>query len=242
MKFYEKLSEVYDDIFPVNPDTVSFLTEGLPSGGHILDIACATGGYASALADLGYVVHALDLDEGMIRQARGRADTNVHWLHGDMTRIREYYAPDPFDLIYCIGNSIVHLDQKQDVLQVISDCRKLLKPQGRLVIGVVNYNKIISNSIRSLPTLDRKEAGISFVRHYRLDNTNNKILFETRLVEHAGGKEMYYDSSVPLLPLYEEELTAMASQAGFSKVSLFGGFLKQAYQPLQSASVILEAY
>ncbi|SDE88145.1 Methyltransferase domain-containing protein [Fontibacillus panacisegetis] len=222
-------------------DTVSFLTKDLPAGASVLDIACATGGYAAALSSLGHKVEALDLDRGMIQQAKARKDTGVNWIHGDMTKIRDYYDGNCFDLIYCIGNSIVHLDRKEDVMNMIADCRQLLRPNGRLVIGAVNYNRIITNQIRSLPTIERKEENIRFERNYRLDETNNKILFETKLVELVNNEEIYYESSVPLLPLYGEELCTIASQSGFSNVKLYGGFHEEAYEPLKSGSVVIVA-
>ncbi|MNZ97678.1 Glycine/sarcosine N-methyltransferase [compost metagenome] len=241
MNFYEKLSEVYDVIFPTNQDTVHFLSKQLPSGGCVLDIACATGGYASALATLGYQVEAIDLDKDMIQQARERKDAGVHWIVGNMTKVRDYYNDSSFDLIYCIGNSIVHLDHKEDVINMITDCRQLLRNDGRLVIGAVNYNRIITNQISGLPTIERKENNISFERKYQLDSVNNKILFETKLVEHVDNKEVNFESSVPLLPLYEEELCSIAYESGFSKVELYGGFHEEPYEPLKSASVVMVA-
>ncbi|MMZ64762.1 Glycine/sarcosine N-methyltransferase [compost metagenome] len=174
----------------------------------------------------------------MIRQARERKNTGVNWILGNMTEIRDHYNEGSFDLIYCIGNSIVHLDRKEDVMKMFSDCRQLLSSQGRLVIGAVNYNRIITNQIRGLPTIEREEKNIRFERKYQLESVNNKILFETRLTDQ---EEINYESSVPLLPLFEEELCSIANQSGFSNVELYGGFHKEVYEPLKSASVVIVA-
>ncbi|MNY75062.1 hypothetical protein D3C86_2142440 [compost metagenome] len=56
-----------------------------------------------------------------------------------------------------------------------------------------------------------------------------------------NNEEIYYESSVPLLPLYGEKLCTIASQSGFSNVKLYGGFREEAYEPLKSGSVVIVA-
>ncbi|MOA57446.1 hypothetical protein D3C78_1816250 [compost metagenome] len=56
-----------------------------------------------------------------------------------------------------------------------------------------------------------------------------------------NNEEAYYESSVPLLPLVDEELCSIAYQSGFSNIKLYGGFREEDYEPLLSASVIIVA-
>ncbi|TFG79541.1 MAG: SAM-dependent methyltransferase, partial [Spirochaetales bacterium] len=54
MGLYETLADVYDDVFPVNPMTLSFIGAPSRSGARLLDLGCATGGHALALAEAGW--------------------------------------------------------------------------------------------------------------------------------------------------------------------------------------------
>jgi glycine/sarcosine N-methyltransferase len=241
MNFYERLSEVYDRVFPVNEQMVNFLTDNLASGSRVLDIACGTGGYAAAIAELGHQVDAIDLDTGMIDKAKARGQLQVNWVQGDMTRIQDYWKPAVFDRIYCIGNSLVHLGRIDEVIRTLEGCRSLLKPGGQLIIGIVNFNLMLESKVWSLPTLERSEAGIRFERNYKLSESGEHILFENRLIIHNDGQKEQYENAVPLLPLVSEKLVALTAQAGFQHIHLYGNPKQDKFEPLKSPAVFMQA-
>ena len=64
------LSSYYDYLFPASPATVAFIDRRVKPDSAILDLACGTGNYSIALANLGCKVTGIDLDEQMIDLAR----------------------------------------------------------------------------------------------------------------------------------------------------------------------------
>lgn len=225
MEFYEALSNVYDIVFPMNEETIQFLKKDLKAKSKILDIACGTGNYSIPLAKAGHQVDAIDLDETMIQQAKEKAqELDVHFTVGDMTKIKEQLHGSFYDFIFCIGNSIVHLDRKNTIEKLIQDIFNMLQDGGQMVIQTINYDRIIKYNIDHLPTIERAEEGVTFVRKYFYRSDTGKVDFNTELTIRQGRENLRYHNSIPLLALQKDEIEAMIRKAGFQHVKFYGGF------------------
>lgn len=239
MGFYDEMSRHYDHIFPVKKPQLEFLTETLgKEGNRVLDIACATGGYAVALARKGCQVTAFDLDGDMVKTCRDRVEEeglDAEVFQGDMLKVGE--LDGFFDVAYCIGNSLVHLDTLKDVETFLTGCRKVLAPQGRLVIQIVNYDRILNQGVKSLPTIVNEEGDLSFQRSYAYEKETGKILFTGRL---EVGEEVH-ENTVALLPVRTETLIQLLEKSGFDQVEVFGDFGKKPFDPMTSVPAVFRA-
>lgn len=238
MKFYDELGKVYEIVFPLDENTVNFLIKDIHEG-NILDIACATGDYAINLAKRGFKVDAIDLNGDMINTAKSK-DSSVNFVEGDMTKINSIFNGHKYDIAFCIGNSIVHLSSKDKIEDFIKDIYEMLNPGGVLVIQTVNYDRIITNNITSLPTIDRRAKGVKFIRDYHYNKEENLIDFNTELLINRDGKEESYKNSIPLIPLMSYELDSMIKEAGFSEYKFYGGFDGKEFS-LDSFATIMRA-
>ncbi len=56
MSLYDRISRLYDELFPVNPAAVEAIESMIPREAEkrILDLGAATGGHARAFADRGW--------------------------------------------------------------------------------------------------------------------------------------------------------------------------------------------
>jgi SAM-dependent methyltransferase len=234
MSLYNNLSDVYDIVFPENPAVSAFLAGMLPERGRALDLACGTGTYALSLARRGHAVDALDLDGSMIEAAR-RKDTggSVSFAAADMMTADELYPGARFDLVYCIGNSIVHLNDREAVRGLAGKARRLLGAGGSFVVQIVNYDRIMRERISSLPAIDRPEQGVSFIRSYTFSGDPDYVSFETEL---RTGRETIADST-RLMALRSGELTAILHGAGFAAVELYGGYDRSPHTAASQATI-----
>ncbi|GAB3304823.1 methyltransferase domain-containing protein [Epidermidibacterium keratini] len=80
----------------------SFVADRIAAPARILDAGCGTGRVGIRLAELGYDVGGVDLDESMLAVAR-RTAPHIDWVRSDLA---EYADPDGFDAIICAGNVI----------------------------------------------------------------------------------------------------------------------------------------
>lgn len=238
MKFYKELSKVYDYIFPKDDTTAKFLFKNLKGNSKVLDLACGTGTYSIALAQKGHRVEGIDLDEEMITLARGKGGLFADFTVGDMTKIKEIYEGKRYDFVYCIGNSIVHLKNKERIGALIKDIYDMLIDEGALVIQIINFDRVIKNNIKSLPTIERNEKGLRFVRNYNYREEEGKVEFNTELLISKNSKVESAQNSVDLIALRMEELKAMFEKAGFRDLQIFGDFTEEEFSEESYALVI----
>jgi 2-polyprenyl-3-methyl-5-hydroxy-6-metoxy-1,4-benzoquinol methylase len=240
MGFYEEISRYYDNIFPAGEEQIKFLEEvlGRPPK-TVLDIACGTGGYSIALAKHDYNVTASDLDAEMIRQLEFKARNeglSIKSLEANMLDLDNKIF-DKFNLAFCIGNSIVHLDNLNQIKEFLFRTKKLLENEGGLVLQIINFDRIILKNIKSLPAIEDKKIGLSFERDYKYDSQNNTIYFKTKL--SVDGK--LFENEIPLYPLLQDELVKAVSEAGYKKIKLFGDFCGNEFDKYNSFMLVLWA-
>jgi SAM-dependent methyltransferase len=108
----------------------SFCAALVPAGARVLDAGCGTGRVAIRLAELGYDVAGVDLDESMLEVARERAP-QLRWLAGDLATID---LGESFDLVLMAGN-IVPLVAEGTERTVVAQLAAHLGPGGSLVAG-----------------------------------------------------------------------------------------------------------
>lgn len=241
MNFYESIVDFYEMIFPESPQKAEFVKSRFtePEKLSLLDAGCATGKTAAALAESFKRVIGIDSDRQMIDKARklvGKQKSNLQFLSEDMLNISRKFDTDSFEGISCFGNTLVHLLSRETIFDFIQQCRKLLKPEGKLLIQIINYDRILDNNIPGLPTIENEH--IRFVRRYNYSPENGLINFDTDLLVKSEGRTLR--NSVPLYPLRKSELEKALRDAGFEQLKFCGNFKAQTYTP-ESLPLIAEA-
>lgn len=239
MKFYEELSRVYDIVFPENENTVKFLSEDLKENSKIMDLACGTGTYTVALGNFGHEIIGVDLDKKMIEIANTKIkNSNVKFIEGD---IRDNLKTEKYDRIFCIGNSLVHLKTTEEIKNLIDNMYESLENKGSMIVQIINYDRILKYNIKSLPTIDRKDKGVKFIRKYNYSKEENLIYFQTELLISKGEVLEKYENSVPLLPIKSEEIINIIKEVGFSKIDVYGNFLMEQFTE-DSYALVIKAF
>lgn len=240
MGFYEEISKYYDYIFPVGKEQINFVTKVAGEGQKsVLDIACGTGGYALELAKKGYAVTAVDLDSKMVEELKGKSlksNLDIEALQGNMLELSSKVS-SKYDVAFCIGNSMVHLDGHEEIEKFFREMKGLLKEEGKLIIQIINYDRVLSKNVQFLPTIENKEVGLTFQRLYRYDEILNKVFFKTIL--EVEGKKI--ENEIPLYPALSEDLEKLLRKAGFKDVKLYGDFKGNDFEKHNSYALVVVA-
>ena len=228
MGFYRSIAEVYNKIFPLNPGQVAFTNRSYSQTGDLslLDIGCGTGSLSLALSTTFKKVVGIDLDEAMLEKARQVANekTNLEFFLLDMLEIDSHFYSETFDGIVCYGNTLVHLSSLEQISFFFKKCLRLLTPHGKLLIQIINYDRILDQKINSLPTLENND--IQFIRNYHYNAGMHLIDFETILTIKATNQIIR--NRVPLFPVRKSEIEAALLDVGFNKLKFFGNFKGEA--------------
>ena len=225
---YDNWAEAYGDIFPLDESKLSFLREHLGEG-RIADIGCATGAYVRALAMEGNHVEGYDVAPALIEMAKRRTkDLNHATFH--IMDMLDFDGRNAYDGIYTIGNSLVHLQEPAKIQAALVHFYKVLKKGGRLIVQIVNYDRILSQDIKELPAIH----GEHYSLERRYSYVGGFVNFKTILKKNS----QHFTNEVLLYPLTSGELDALAREAGFESPAYHGGFTERSFDKDKSFALV----
>ena len=228
--FYGQLAKYYDAIFPLTDLKKSLLTNWSKELSTVLDVGCGSGLQAHYLLSIGKNVLAIDINDEMIQKA---SDKNIDVLKMDMLEIHKLNRT--FDGIYCLGNTLVHLDGTIYIEGFLKGCFEKLNHDGSLLIQIINYDKVINKQLNSLPTIRVNKPKIEFIRNYSF--VKGKIDFHGILYH----QKKRYENHQLLFPLKHATLIRLLKKTGFDIVNTYGSFRLDPYSKDESESLIIIA-
>ena len=231
MSFYSVLSRYYNFIFPFNEKEASFVFSIISSPvSRSLDIGCGIGNTASILNECSSTVIGIDGNQDMIRQAQ-KAHPSLTFLAIDMRSLHEL-ALKPMDVVTCFGNTLVHISN-QDVQHVLKQWNTLLKDEGRLMIQIINYDRILNDHVTCLPMINHELVSMERLYHHH----HETIEFETILTDKQN--DQVFTQRVTLYPLLKADLESYLLAAGFESFEFYGGFDGQPWTPSSYATIVV---
>ena len=230
MDFYSRISDYYNDIFPLNNAQVTFVMSYLyedVKSQNLLDIGCGTGLLSIGLSDYFDSISAIDTNEKMLEIARQSAGSkSINFDRISMLDIDTRFEEMSFDTALCFGNTIVHLQNMEEIEQFFKKVRFVLKKGGMFLFQLINYNFVLDSILKGLPTIENEK--IKFERNYSVDE-NGMIDFSTTLTIKETGEKL--NNSVKLFPARRNQITNILHSAGFKHVKSYSSFAKHEYNP-----------
>jgi cyclopropane fatty-acyl-phospholipid synthase-like methyltransferase len=213
---YTTISSVYDYIFPQNPKQLSFIEsiQAIDRDEKIIEIGAATGNLTDLLMSKSTNVIGLDLDEGLLNVAKKKYPS-YQFVHKNMLEINQMGTH--FDKVICLGNTLVHLPNRDLVQEFFNAVYGSLNKDGYLITQIINYDRILEDNINHLSTIDNQH--IKFKRNYVLHD--DYLDFNTELLIKSS--DQMIENSIPLLTLRREEIRQMLIKSGFTNIKFYGG-------------------
>lgn len=221
MELYKLLSENYDELFPVPPAQLDFLRRELTGRERLIDIGCGTGGIAALLAPLSDQRQILGIDDSPDMIAAARADhavPGVDYLQLGMLEMIPRLPPASFDGAVCVGNTLAHLPEPGQVLDLLRQVWTLLGAGGLFVGQIINFDRVIARKIDSLPVIETER--VVFRRNYEWEGADMNFRVEVE-DKRTGRVER---RSTPMRPILKSSLEAALDTAGFGRVDYYGSY------------------
>lgn len=224
MSFYESIAEVYDSIFPYKPVQLKFINKLLPSGKEntLLDVGTGTGSLALELAKQGHIVNGIDYEEAMVQCAilKAKGQENTIFKQGDMLALETTFLGQQFSLVYCLGNTLVHLNGYAEIKEALRQQWKLVENGGVLLFQVIQYDRIFNQQLKALPTIS--DASFSFERNYVYTAGEQQIAFNTTFTNRISGEVI--QNSAPLYGILRAEIEVIFQELGVLEFQFCGNF------------------
>ena len=235
MLFYKDISIYYDKIFPLNSAAVEFLEKEFDGKNKILDLSWGDGKYSDSILSPDRSVTGLDLDKGMLEEAEKKYDkkNNIKFVYGDMLELSSIFKKDKFDGVFCIGNSLVHLTSTDKIKKALQELSLVMEYGGRLVIQIINYDRILNDNVNFLPTIKNEDT--EFIRNYHRHGNSRIIDFHTILKT----KDQEIESHQDLYSLTKDELIFLAEKEGFILENVYSSFKKEEWNDKSLQSVFV---
>ena len=228
MTFYKTLTPYYDDIFPTNEKTLTFLAAHFKEGDSILDVGAGTGNMAIPLSQKGYYVTALEPEESMAEQIRSKAQTLQLPIHVTTKTMQQLdQLNENYQGIYCIGNTLAHLQNLEEIQTFFQQAYEKLQPEGTFILQIVNFEK--KNFI--FPNIETER--FLFERHYEREGKH--ILFTTSL----STKDSVQTNTISLYPATAAQLHPLLEACGFNSITTYGNFAMKNYEQDDPALIIV---
>lgn len=222
-KFYASISRYYSAIFPFNPAQLIFIQKQLHElkDKVILDVGCATGELAFALAEMGADITGIDLNDHLLEVAQeGIPQPNLRFMALDMLHLSDNFQSDHFDTVLCFGNTLVHLKELKEMKQFFFEVSKVLKEGGHFLLQILHYDHILDEQISELPLIENDI--LRFERRYQFEEGSRMVQFKTEL--HLKSENQLISNQTQLFALKRRELEHLLKQEGFKDIKMYSNF------------------
>jgi SAM-dependent methyltransferase len=216
----------------------------------VLDLGCGTGEHSLLFASLGFVTTGIDRSEEMIDKAREYEGQHPpygpRFVRGDFAELPAQVG-ESYGAAICLGNVLPHLDDG-----ALESCLEAwaawLVPEGRLVLQLLNYERIRSESVRHLPLNFREDpegdGEIVFLRLMTPAGDHHVLFHPTTLhlrPRHDPPLELKATREVRLRAWTRPELEGRLTAAGFSCEAIYGDMTRGSYRAESSPDLVVVA-
>jgi SAM-dependent methyltransferase len=154
----EVLSDVYSWMYggydaALARYTAFFASRGIkPSGsGRAVDLGAGCGFQSITLARLGFAVTAIDIDRKLLEELRRNAgELRLTIVRDDLLQF-ERHVSEPIELAVCMVDTLVHLESKADVVELLAKVYRALEPGGHFVITYRDLSREALDLDRFIP-------------------------------------------------------------------------------------------
>jgi 2-polyprenyl-3-methyl-5-hydroxy-6-metoxy-1,4-benzoquinol methylase len=213
----------------------SFIDDKIKS---VADVGCGTGVDSISLSQLGFNVTAFDPSLEMISTASTNSEKyncKIKFYNFAADNIPKTFY-NKFDLVVSLGNTLANIPSSK-IDKSVAKLFKLLKKDGRVLIQILNYEKILREKERIVNiTIKDGEYFIRFYDFGKKDLTFNILKFNS---DQTTKKELI---STTIYPYTLKNFKMIFKSAGFSDIKLFGSLDKKLYDSKTSNDLILFAH
>jgi len=230
---YRNLAADYDWLFDddglarggaIHRPAPARLLERTGPASAVLDAACGTGINAAALARRGFTVWAADGSDAMAEAAAARfrrerlAIPVLRSMWADLPAATD----ERFDVVLCIGNSLVHAAGRDAMVEALTGLRQMTRPGGHVVIDSRNWEKLHAER-RIVQVADRvvTRGGRSCVGLYAWeipDRFGDEHIAHLVFAFEDGGQIDPHEYQITFRPFTVGELRERLELAGLTEV------------------------
>jgi 2-polyprenyl-3-methyl-5-hydroxy-6-metoxy-1,4-benzoquinol methylase len=177
-----------------------------------IDLGAGNGIQSIALAELGYVVKAIDFNNQLIAELISKINNyQIEVFNDDIKLIGKYSEPQP-ELIICCGDTLTHLESISEIQKLLEDSFDLLAPNGKLILNFRDYSTELKDIGRFIPVKsDSQRILTCFIEYF-----HDKLRVTDLLHEFENGKWIQKVSSYYKTRIDRVTVLRILTDSGFT--------------------------
>ncbi len=199
---------------------------------RVLDLCCGTGRHSLYLSSQGFDVVGVDRTTTFIEKARQKAEQHnlkVEFVVSDML---DYCVSNSFNVVINLFGSFGYFDNPTNDLKVVKNMHASLRSGGKFLIETMG-KEILAKEFQEK---DWHEEGDTLVLAERKP-IQNWGRMQTRWIVIKGNQRV--EHTVSIRSYSAVELSSLLSEAGFSKVEVYGDLEGLEYNHMAKRLVVI---
>ncbi len=241
MDYIKNVIEYYDELFPVSDAQKEFyeaLTGLYAAPAKILRVECGTGLFEHTLAKMGHDVTGIESSKEILNSATLRRRNqlmSIRFFLMSPTEMIQFLGKGFYNIISILNDKIIEIGEPELVRKFLQDCKKLLAPDGTLVVGMNSYAHNYDSEFIQLPV--RESIRVKLFTEIHMDSSGSQYL--CRNLENGNGKILPVTEDKKVYPLPVDELCSYATEAGFKDIKLYSDFKRSPFTESEPEVVVL---
>ena len=197
----------------------------LKPGDQVLDLACGQARHAVLLAKQGIEVTGQDQSAEYLQDARAAAEQHGVDLPLIKSDMRTIPFEGHFDAVVNMFTSFGYFEAEADNRRVLAEISKALKPDGRVLMDLINREWVIANN-QAAERRENSDGTVVFERReLNLQTSRNHVTFT--IIDTDGKKRESVGHRIRLYTL--TEIIRMMAEANLIYERAYGGFDAEPY-------------
>ena len=141
-----------------------------PEGSSIaIDLGAGCGFQSIPLAEIGYSVTAIDLDDNLLHELKANDATGTVTVERDDMINFDSHVTGHSELIVCMTDTLLHLESKNSVRDLFNKVNDHLVPSGRFVITFRDLSNPLEDLDRFIPMKQDESTIFTCFLEYEAD-------------------------------------------------------------------------
>ena len=185
------------------------------ASGLAVDLGSGPGFQSIALAQMGFSpVLAIDTSQTLLDEMQlHQGDLAIQRICNDLRDFRSFVSPGTVQVLVCMGDSITHLESKDDVGQLVKSVAEALAPGGVFILTYRDLSTELKGLDRFIPVYGDNERVMSCFLEFDRPDT---VLVHDLVYCRLGARWELSKSSYRKLRLAETWLESAVTQAGLA--------------------------
>nr|WP_299337566.1 methyltransferase domain-containing protein [Allomuricauda sp.] len=144
-----------------------------------IDLGVGNGIQSIALKELGFVVTAVDFNEQLLNELESNSKgKGINIVQEDIRNVLGFKKLRP-EIIVCCGDTITHLENKQQIEKLLGDANNILTTNGTLILTFRDYSSQLNDQQRFIPVRSTANRILTCILDYGAEKVKvTDLLYE----------------------------------------------------------------